>query len=384
MSLDRAFLVTKSLADERPLISIEPRPTFDGLGTWTLAPRLMWSTADVLVSGDARETRKLIRREAPQAPGVYGMVDHQGELIYVGQSKSLRNRLVSYFAGAAPRKAQRIIAHTHRLLWESAPDELAALLRELELIRRWRPRFNVRGQPNRRRPAYLILGRAPAQYVYLATAPSRGDTTVFGPVRASRDCRRAVHVLNDHFQLRDCGQGVPMRLADQQEMFFSEHVALCLRYDLGTCLAPCASKCSSAQYAARVRAVKGFLSGSDLSSLTRLEKDMTTAAAARRYEEAAVLRDHWEALESLQGQLQRFREAQRHYSFIYPLPGREGACVWYFIRRGQVYMAIDEPRDNEAATECLAAIERIYRDGTQRQIPEGLNARFNSLEFQGL
>ena len=72
---------------------------------------------------------------APHAPGVYGMVDRDGELIYVGQSKSLRNRLVSYFAGSAPSKARRIIAHTHRLVWETAPDELAALLRQLELIR---------------------------------------------------------------------------------------------------------------------------------------------------------------------------------------------------------------------------------------------------------
>ena len=101
----------------------------------------------------------MIRREVPCAPGVYGMVDRQGELIYVGQSKSLRNRLVSYFAGSAPCKAQRIIAHAQRLLWETAPDEFAALLRELELIRRRRPQFNVRGQPNRRRPPYLILGR---------------------------------------------------------------------------------------------------------------------------------------------------------------------------------------------------------------------------------
>jgi excinuclease ABC subunit C len=292
------------------------------------------------------------------------MVDRDGELIYVGQSKSLRNRLVSYFAGSAPSKAQRIIAHTHRLVWETAPDELATLLRELELIRRWRPRFNVRGQPNRRRPAYLVLGRGPAPHVYLAAAPSRGDTAVFGPVRPTRYCRRAVHALNDYFQLRDCGQQVPIRLADQQGMFLAENAALCLRHDLGTCLAPCASGCSSAQYAGRVRAARGFLSGSDLSPLTGLEKAMTRAAAAQRYEEAAVLRDQREALESLHKQLQRFREAQRHYSFIYPIPSREGGYLWYFVRRGQVHLAIDEPHDRETAEDCLAAIERIYVGGT--------------------
>ena len=313
MFLDRTsghYQAPLILTDEPPLISLDSRPAFDGLGAWTLAPQLTWSTADVFLTGDPREARKLIRQEAPQAPGVYGMVDRDGELIYVGQSKSLRNRLVSYFAGSAPSKAQRIVAHTQRLIWETAPDELAALLRELELIRRWRPRFNVRGQPNRRRPAYLVLGRGPAPHVYLAASPSRGDTAVFGPVRASRDCRRAVNVLNDCFQLRDCRQQVPMRMADQQEMFLSENAALCLRYALGTCLAPCGSGCSSAQYAARVQAAKGFLSGRNLSPLTRLEKAMTTAAGAQRYEEAAVLRDQWQALENLDEQLQRFRKAR--------------------------------------------------------------------------
>ena len=160
-------------------------------------------------------------------------------------------------------------------------------------------------------------------------------------------------------QLRACGQQVPIRLADQQEMFLAENAALCLRYDLGTCLAPCASGCSSAQYAARVRAARGFLGGSDLSPLAGLEKAMTTAAAAQRDEEAAVLRDQREALESLHEQLQRFREASDTITSSTRL-GREGGCLWYFIRRGQVRLAIDEPQDRAAAEECLAAIERIY------------------------
>ena len=155
-----------------------------------------------------------------------------------------------------------------------------------------------------------------------------------------------------------------MRMIDQQEMFHSENAALCLRHDLGTCLAPCAAGCSSAQYAARVQAARDFLSGNDLSPLTRLEEAMTTAATAHRYEEAAVLRDQREALESLHEQLLRFREAKRRYSFIYPVPGREGGCLWYLVRRGQVCLAIDEPHDRETAGECLAAIERIYVRGT--------------------
>ena len=139
-----------------------------------------------------------------------------------------------------------------------------------------------------------------------------------------------------------------MRLADQQEMFVSENAALCLRYDLGNLprtvcvgLFKCAVRrpCPSGKGIPERNAI--------CRPLTRLEKAMTAAAAARRYEEAAVLRDQWDALENLHEQLQRFREAQRHYSFIYPVPGREGGCLWYLIRSGQVCLVIDEPHDRE-------------------------------------
>jgi excinuclease ABC subunit C len=318
----------------------------------------------MLVKGELRDTRQHLLREAPPAPGVYGMVDSEGQLIYIGQSKSLRNRLVSYFAGSTPRKAQRIAAHTRRILWETAPDQFAALLRELDLIRRWRPRFNVRGQPKGRRPAYVVLGRGPASYVYLATVPTKGDTLVFGPVRPTRICRRAVRALNDYFQMRTCGQGVPARFTDQRQMFLSEEATRCLRYELGNCLAPCACGCSTAQYTDRIQAAKCFLNGTDLSALTRLEEAMVTAAAAQRYEEAAVFRDACDSLRALYEQLERLRVAQRHYSFIYPMPNQEGGRSWYLIRCGHVNAVVDEPQERRAAEECLGMIGRIYTSGT--------------------
>jgi excinuclease ABC subunit C len=296
------------------------------------------------------------------------MVDFAGELIYIGKSKSLRNRLASYFAESAPGKAQSIIALTQRVLWETAPDEFAALLRELELIRRWRPRFNVRGQPNRRRPAYMVLGHGPIGHVYLAAEPAKGDTLVFGPVRANQFCREAVHALNNYFQLCVCRKGARMRFSDQREMFQVENTARCVRRDLGNCLAPCASGCSTTEYANRLRAVKRFLRGADLSALRQLEEAMRAAASAQRYEEAAVYRDTWEALGNLQQQLDRFREAQRQYCFLYPLQRGQGQSLWYVIHRGQVHAAIAEPRARETAEQCLALIERVYARSTSSVI----------------
>src|SRR5262245_39713637 len=157
--------------------------------------------------GRSGKLRTKVRAECPRLPGVYGMVNALGELIYVGKAKNLRARLLSYFR---PRsrdpKAGRILHQTRTLAWEIAPSEFAALLRELELIRRWQPRFNVQGQPTRRRRCYVCIGRHPAPYIFLSARPAARTMSSYGPVPATRRAREAVRHLNDLFRLRDCPQ----------------------------------------------------------------------------------------------------------------------------------------------------------------------------------
>ncbi len=154
-----------------------------------------------------------------------------------------------------------------------------------------------------------------------------------------------------------------MRFAEQREMFDTDNAAMCARHDLGICLAPCAMRCSRAEYNARVRRVKQFLRGKESLVLTQLEEAMRTAASGQRFEEAAVYRDRWEALGKLHEQLDRLRTAQREYNFIYPMPSRDSGSTLYLICRGQVVAAVDEPRECQTADQCLAVIEEIYGSG---------------------
>ena len=102
-----------------------------------------------------------IRERCPRQPGVYGMIDPHGELVYVGKAKNLRARLMTYFRlKSRDPKAGHIVAQAQSIVWEAGPDEFAALHRELELIRRWRPRLNVQGQPRSWQYYYVCLGRA--------------------------------------------------------------------------------------------------------------------------------------------------------------------------------------------------------------------------------
>src|SRR5438270_658987 len=122
-----------------------PAPEFSGFGP--SSQDLGVAERPLLTATAARPgaLRVLVRRDASRQPGVYGMIDATGRLIYVGKAKALRVRLLSYFRSKSrDPKAGRILSLTRSLVWEPCLHELAALVRELELIRRWRPHFNVR------------------------------------------------------------------------------------------------------------------------------------------------------------------------------------------------------------------------------------------------
>jgi excinuclease ABC subunit C len=289
------------------------------------------------------------------------MVDAHGELIYVGKAKSLRLRLLSYFRPKSrDPKAGRILEQTRRILWEIGPSEFAALLRELELIRRWQPCFNVQGQPRRRKRTFVCVGRRPAPYVYLSARPPAGVLACFGPVMRGSTAREAVRRLNDWFGLRDCPQKQEMIFADQGELFPMLRTPGCLRHEIGTCLGPCAAVCTRQSYAERVDAARAFLEGTNPVPLDTLQNEMTTAAAALDYERAALLRDKHAVLSWLHGHLERLRHARDRHSFVYPVTGHDGREVWYLIRRGVAAAALPAPRETAEMKRAEAEMARVF------------------------
>src|SRR5262249_17722846 len=236
--------------------------------------------------------RSRVRLDCPRRPGAYGMLDQRGELIYVGKAKCLRSRLLSYFRPKSrDPKAGHIIAQTRVLVWEVLPTDFSALLRELELIRRWQPRFNVQGQPRRRRPLWLCLGRRPAPHVFVAPRIPSTAASAYGPLPGGMRVRAAARRLNDWFRLRDCPKPQTMTFAGQQDLFPLALVAGCIRHEIGSCLAPCAAGCTHADYLDKVRQTRAFLDGSDRAPLVELQRDMLAASSAQQFERAAALRD---------------------------------------------------------------------------------------------
>jgi excinuclease ABC subunit C len=309
--------------------------------------------------------RTQVRLLTPKKPGVYGMLDRNDQLIYVGKAKNLRTRLHSYFRKKGrPPKAGKIIAQAKSIIWEVVPSEFASLLRELELIRRWRPHWNVQGQPLRRRLTFLCLGRAPAPYLFLARKITTRVQAAFGPITASRNALEAVRRLNDWFQLRDCPQPQEMIFPDQGELFPGVRPAGCLRLEIGTCLGPCTGTCARPDYQAQARRARAFLTGKDLTPLQAMHDEMQAASVAQQFERAAALRDRWTVLSWLADRLARVRKAQQEMSFIYPVAGFDGATTWYLIHGARTVDVMEAPRDPASRKLAAEKIHALYRGRT--------------------
>jgi excinuclease ABC subunit C len=301
-----------------------------------------------------------VRDHAPKTPGVYGMLDAKGRVIYVGKAKSLRTRLLSYFReNSRDPKAGKIIEHTRTLVWEQTADEFSALLRELELIQRIGPRFNVLGRPGLQRYHYVCLGKTPAPYLYVTKSPTGKERGCYGPLTARPRSEDAVRRLNDWFKLRDCPQTVAMNFAEQGELFEHERSAKCMRFELGTCSGPCVGGCTRKEYAVDVRGAKAFLDGRSRTILKTMREQMEAAAAGFEFEKAMSLRDKLQALQWLDDRLGLLRHAREKNSFVYPLAGHDGLVRWYLIHRGEV-QAVAFPPDARTADRVAGLLATTF------------------------
>ncbi len=338
-----------------------PTGCFVDFGPLSLGPDGVTPACQQIQGRRGSPLRGQLRLLCPRKPGVYGMVDRDGQLTYVGKAKNLRVRLLSYFrARSRGRRAARIIGQTVTLVWEPCPSEFAALLRELELIRRWRPRWNVVGQPLRRQKAFVCLGRKPAPYAFLTRRPPASAMATFGPIPAGKRAVNAVCRLNDLFKLRDCPEAQEMIFPEQGQLYSLEKPAGCLRFEIGTCLGPCTGTCARRDYHAMVRAARAFLAGADVGPVTQLQEAMTSAAQAQHFERAAALRDKLETLTWLTTRLERLRRARAEMSFIYPVRSHAGESLWYLIHAAHTVKVIAAASDPASARLAKKAIRSVF------------------------
>ena len=325
---------------------------------------------DVIRGVDPDTLRTAVKRSAPSVPGVYGMYDRDGELIYVGKSKTLRSRLMSYFSESnREEKGGRIVAGATAIRYQTTPSEFAALLREQQLIRRFSPRWNVQGVPRRQRPVYLCLGRNPAMF-FLAAKYPEGARAVEGPFFGRVRMQLAVECLNKIFGLRDCSSKQVFRFAEQLDLFDMRYRPGCLRLETDGCLGPCAAACTHDEYNAAVNAAESFLDGFNHEPLVSTEDSFERAVANRQYELAGRLNETLKSLRYVDRKLAMLATARRTHTFVYPVAGYDGCDTWYLIHCGEVVDVMAAPRTDAARRKALPTL-RQWRASARNRLGRG-------------
>jgi excinuclease ABC subunit C len=307
--------------------------------------------------------RVTVRDGAADRPGVYRMLSADGEILYVGKSKHVRSRLLSYFRCAYPEeKGARILREAAAIDWEYTPSEFAALLQELRLIKRFRPRFNVAMKRDARHFCFIKLTRGAAPKLLVVRGASGDDAALYyGPFQGAQRVGEAVRELSDALGLRDCALDRKMHYADQQELFqLAARTPGCIRYEVRKCLGPCVGACTADEYAARVAMARAFLEGSDDGPAQALRRDMEAASERLEFERAAALRDKLGRLEGLREQFVRFRFAVETLSFIYTVPGHDGDDRVYLIRRGRVRAERPAPRTAAERRQLSRLVDEVF------------------------
>jgi excinuclease ABC subunit C len=307
--------------------------------------------------------RAHVRDTAADRPGVYRMVAPDGEIVYVGKSKQVRSRLLSYFRCAFPEeKGARILRDAERIEWEYVPSEFAALLEELRLIKRYRPRFNVAMKRDGRNYCFIKVTKGSAPKLVVVRGPGADDSSIYyGPFIGASSVSDAVRELNDVFGLRDCAADQPMHFADQPELFDQfPRTPGCIRFEVKKCLGPCVGGCSVQQYDSRMALARAFLDGTDDGPISHLRGEMEAASERLEYERAASLRDKLKRVEALRAQFARLRFAVETLSFVYTVPGYDADDRVYLIRRGRVRAEVALPREPAQAGTLLQLIDEVF------------------------
>ena len=317
--------------------------------------------------------RSNVRDTASDRPGVYRMLSSDGEVLYVGKSKRVRSRLLSYFRCAYPEeKGARILRSAEAIEWDYTPSEFAALLQELRLIKRFRPRYNVAMKRDGRNYAFIKLTKAPAPKLLVVRGPTGEDADIYyGPFMGAQRVDEALRELNDALMLRDCRADLKMFFSDQTELFQLARTPGCIRHEIGKCLGPCVGGCSESQYSERVALARAFLDGSDDGPINMLRAQMERLSAELQFERAAVYRDKLERLEALRAQFGRLRFAVENLSFVYTVPGHEGEDKVYLIRRGVVRAELAKPRSSKDRRTMKQLVDDIFAQpvSTTAQVP---------------
>nr|WP_297458636.1 excinuclease ABC subunit UvrC [uncultured Halomonas sp.] len=311
------------------------------------------------MSFDAKHFLKTVS----ESPGVYRMLDDQGNVLYVGKAKRLKARLASYFRGALNAKTQALVGRIADVQVAITRSETEALLLEQTLIKELRPPYNILLRDDKSYPYVFASDRHPYPALeFKRTRHKRNDGRYLGPYPSSHAVRESLALVQKIFRIRNCEDSV-----------FAHRTRPCLQYQIQRCSAPCVDYISEADYRLDLEHALMCLEGKSEQVTEQLSAAMETASAALDFEEAARLRDQIQQLRRLQERQIVDTEAGDADIFAFAeRPG--GLCISVLtIRQGRMLGARHHSPDNGLdlpADELLGEFISQFYLGQGRELPQ--------------
>ncbi len=300
----------------------------------------------------------------PQKPGCYIMKNAAGEVIYVGKAVNLRSRVRSYFQEHADheRKVIKMVSQITDLEWIVVGSELEALIFEMNLIKKHRPRFNVRLKDDKRYPYIKVHLNDPFPKVTVTRQMVRDGSRYFGPYTSVWAVHQTLDLLRHIFPYLTCDREIT-----------GNDARPCLYFDIKLCSGPCIGAIDRTGYAQLIADLCAFLDGQTDPIVTRLQQEMAAAADQLNFEKAAQIRDQLQSIERVVEKQKVITSEEGNSDVLAIARANNEACIQvFFIRNGRLmgreYFVMEGTEEIPDAGVMAEFIKQFYTEAAV--IPE--------------
>ena len=321
---------------------------------------------------------KTFLKTLTQRPGVYQMLDGDGAVLYVGKAKNLKNRVSSYFRKTGlTSKTAALVKRIGEIDVTVTETETEALILEHNLIKQYRPPFNILMRDDKSYPYIFLSDRDTWPRLAFHRGAKKAKGSYFGPFPSVHAVRESMSFLQKTFKVRQC-----------EDSFFKNRSRPCLQYQIKRCTAPCVEMISAQEYTEDVNLTRLYLDGKADKILQQLESEMEAASASLQFEKAAEHRDQIAALRQVQAQ-QMIEKGRGTIDVVAAAVSNGQACVhMLYVRQGRILGSRSYYPKTALAEQPSDLLEeflpQLYLDGGGRpDLPKEIlvNAAFEGAEI---
>ena len=265
-------------------------------------------------------------KNLPTLPGVYQFKNKDDKILYIGKAKNLKNRLRSYFQNKKNQSSKTIsmMRNAHSFDWIIVKNEIEALLTEANLIKKYRPKYNVLMKDDKTYP-YIQITKEPYPQVLLTRKIKKDGSKYFGPYTDSKRLRTILKVMHKVFPIRSCSYFIDDKIIKEKK------ISLCLDYHIKRCQGPCEGLVSEKEYNLMIKHVISFMRGNTKKIEQSIQLKMDEASSNMKYEDAALFRDQLKAIQNFNSK-KSYANSVFEDRDIFALSSRDGIGVVVIIR----------------------------------------------------